>query len=215
MENGSDKNSIVDFLFDAAAEDYFAEIDYALKDGVHFQREGKQFRHYNFIESNEEGLCLYYQKFFNVNLAREGEGANTYFFLDFYGTDRGGIPGRHRHIMKSEHVLIGFIIYKIVIIDKEIDLDSVQRLKEKIRIDYEDYKPGLYRLIAKSKNTTPGNMNDNILDANVQSALEEFRKIGWITMEKDEFSLLPAFNRLVKVYEEHILNIDETLNRLR
>jgi hypothetical protein len=117
--------------------------------------------------------------------------------------------------MKSEHVLIGFIIYKIVFIDKEIDLDSVQRLKEKIRIDYEDYKPGLYRLIAKSKNTNPGNMNDNVLDANVQSALEEFRKIGWLTMEKDEFSLLPAFNRLVKIYEKHILTIDETLNRLR
>jgi len=215
MENGSDKNSIAGFLFDPVAEDYFAEIDYALKDGVHFQREGKQFRHYNFIESNEECLRLYYQKFFNVNLAREGEGAATYFFLDFYGSDRGRISSRHRHIMKSEHVLIGFIIYKIVFIDKEIDLDSVQRLKEKIRIDYEQYKPGLYRLIAKSKNTNPGNVNDNALDSNVQSALEEFRKIGWITMDKDEFSLLPAFNRLVRIYEKHILDIDETLNRLR
>lgn len=215
MENGSDKNPIADFLFDPDAEEFFAEIDYALKDGVHFQREGKQFRHYNFIASNEDSLRLYYQKFFNVNLSFEGEGANTYFFLDFYGSDRGGISSRHRHIMKSEHVLIGFIIYKIVFIDKEIDLDSVQRLKDKIRIDYEDYKPGLYRLIAKSKNTNPGNLNDNALDANVQAALEEFRKIGWITMEKDEFVLLPAFNRLVKIYEKHILTIDETLNRLR
>lgn len=117
--------------------------------------------------------------------------------------------------MKSEYVIIGFIIYKIIYIDKEIDLDSVQKLKEKIRIEYEDYKPGIYRLIAKSRNITPGNLNDNAIDNTIQSALEEFRKIGWIELSKDEFGLLPAFDRLIKVYEEYILNIDEALNELK
>ncbi|MBA5630395.1 condensin complex protein MksE [Moheibacter lacus] len=215
MENVDNKTTISDFLYAENAKELFAEIDYLLKDGMHFQKQGNQIRHFNFIDKNIDSLRLYYQDFFDVELSEGGEKPINYFYLDFYGNSRGNISSRHREILKSEYVIIGFIIYKIIYIDKEIDLDSVQKLKEKIRIEYEDYKPGIYRLIAKSRNTTPGNLNDNTIDNTIQSALEEFRKIGWIELSKDEFSLLPAFDRLIKVYEEYILNIDETLNELK
>lgn len=215
MENVDNKTTISDFLYAENTKELFAEIDYLLKDGMHFQKQGNQIRHFNFIDKNIDSLRLYYQDFFDVELSEGGEKPNNYFYLDFYGNSRGNISSRHREILKSEYVIIGFIIYKIIYIDKEIDLDSVQKLKEKIRIEYEDYKPGIYRLIAKSRNTTPGNLNDNTIDNTTQSALEEFRKIGWIELSKDEFSLLPAFDRLIKVYEEYILNIDETLNELK
>ncbi|WP_308005141.1 hypothetical protein [uncultured Chryseobacterium sp.] len=215
MENVDNKATVSDFLYAENAKEFFAEIDYLLKDGMHFQKQGNQIRYFNFIDKNIDSLKLYYQDFFDVELSEGGEKPNNYFFLDFYGNSRGNISPRHREILKSEYVIIGFIIYKIIYIDKEIDLDSVQKLKEKIRIEYEDYKPGIYRLIAKSRNITPGNLNDNAIDNTIQSALEEFRKIGWIELSKDEFGLLPAFDRLIKVYEEYILNIDETLNELK
>ncbi len=215
MENVDNKATVSDFLYAENAKEFFAEIDYLLKDGMHFQKQGNQIRYFNFIDKNIDSLKLYYQDFFDVELSEGGEKPNNYFFLDFYGNSRGNISPRHREILKSEYVIIGFIIYKIIYIDKEIDLDSVQKLKEKIRIEYEDYKPGIYRLIAKSRNITPGNLNDNAIDNTIQSALEEFRKIGWIDLSKDEFGLLPAFDRLIKVYEEYILNIDETLNELK
>lgn len=215
MENVNNKTTVSDFLYAENSKEIFAEIDYLLKDGMHFQKQGNQIRHFNFIDKNIDSLRLYYQDFFDVELSEGGEKPNNYFYLDFYGNSRGNISSRNREILKSEYVIIGFIIYKIIYIDKEIDLDSVQKLKEKIRIEYEDYKLGIYRLIAKSRNTTPGNLNDNTVDTTIQSALEEFRKIGWIELSKDEFSLLPAFDRLIKVYEEYILNIDETLNELK
>lgn len=215
MENVDKKTTISDFLYAENAKEFFAEIDYLLKDGMHFQKQGNQIRYFNFIDKNIDSLKLYYQDFFDVELSEGGEKPNNYFFLDFYGNSRGNISPRHREILKSEYVIIGFIIYKIIYIDREIDLDSVQKLKEKIRIEYEDYKPGIYRLIAKSRNITPGNLNDNAIDTAIQSALEEFRKIGWIELSKDEFGLLPAFDRLIKIYEEYILNIDETLNELK
>jgi hypothetical protein len=215
MGNDNYKATISDFLFADHARELFAEIDYFLKDGVHFQRHSNQIGQFNFIDKNFDSLRLYYREFFDVELSEAGEKANTYFYLDFHGNNRGNISARHRDILKSEYVIIGFIIYKIVYIDKEIDLDSVQKLKEKIRIEYEDYKPGIYRLIAKSRNTTPGNLNDNAIDTTIQSALEEFKKIGWIELNRDEFGLLPAFDRLIKVYEEYILTIDETLNELK
>ena len=215
MENVDNKATVSDFLYAENAKEFFAGIDYLLKDGMHFQKQGNQISYFNFIDKNIDSLKLYYRDFFDVELSEGGEKPNNYFFLDFYENSRGNISPRHREILKSEYVIIGFIIYKIIYIDKEIDLDSVQKLKEKIRIEYEDYKPGIYRLIAKSRNITPGNLNDNAIDTTIQSALEEFRKIGWIELSKDEFGLLPAFDRLIKVYEEYILNIDETLNELK
>lgn len=216
MENVDYKAAVSDFLIAENAKELFAEVDYQLKDGMHFQKQGNQTRLFNFIDKNFDSLKLYYQDYFDVELSEGGEKPNNYFFLDFYGNNRGNISFRHRDTLKSEHVIIGFLIYKIIYIDKQIiDLDSVQKLKEKIRIDNEAYKPGIYRLIAKSRNTTPGNLNDNTIDNTIQSALEEFKKIGWIELNKDEFGLLPAFDRLIKVYEEYILNIDETLNELK
>lgn len=215
MENVDNKATVSDFLYAENAKEFFAGIDYLLKDGMHFQKQGNQISYFNFIDKNIDSLKLYYRDFFDVELSEGGEKPNNYFFLDFYENSRGNISPRHREILKSEYVIIGFIIYKIIYIDKEIDLDSVQKLKEKIRIEYEDYKPGIYRLIAKSRNITPGNLNDNAIDTTIQSALEEFRKIGWIELSKDDFGLLPAFDRLIKVYEEYILNIDETLNELK
>lgn len=215
MENVSNKATISDFLYNDSAKELFAEIDYFLKDGMHFQKQGNQIRYFNFIAKNINSLKLYYLDFFNVELTEGGENPNNYFYLDFMGNNRGNISSKHRDILKSEYVIIGFIIYRIFYIDREIDLDSVQKLKEKVRIEYDDYKLGIYRLIAKSRNTTPGNVNDNAIDNCVQSALEEFKKIGWIELNKDEFSLLPAFDRLIRIYEEYILNIDETLNELK
>jgi|TARA_Y100001968_G_C19094708_1_gene589529 hypothetical protein len=215
MENIDNEIRVSDFLFDKNAKELFADVDYLLKDGMHFQKQGNQVKHFNFINNNFSSLRLYYRDFFNVELTDGGEKPRNYFYLDFYGNNRGNISPKHRYILNSEYVIIGFIMYKILFIDNEIDLDSVQKLKEKIRIDYEDYKDGIYRLIAKSRNITPGNLNDDAIDSAVQSALEEFKKIGWVELDKDEFNPLPAFDRLIKIYEEYILNIDETLSELK
>lgn len=215
MENIDNKITISDFLFDKNAKEIFADLDYLLKDGMHFQKQGKQVKYFKFIDDNFSSLRLYYRDFFNVELTEGGEKPRNYFYLDFYGNKRGNISSKHRYILNSEYVIIGFIIYKILFIDNEVDLDSVQKLKEKIRNDYIDYKDGIYRLIAKSRNTTPGNLNDDAIDSTVQSTLEEFKKIGWIELDKDEFNPLPAFDRLIKIYEEYILKIDETLSELK
>ena len=215
MANEHTENIMVEFLNHPDTQDLFAPLDYMLKDGVHFQREGSQAKYYNYIYSNEDSLRAYYQYLFNVELTFGGTEVSGYYFLDFIGSTRGQIDASHRHHMKSEHVIIGFIIYKIFFIDNQIDVVSVKDLQKKIRIDYEGLKPGIYRLIAKSRNTNPGNLNDDAIDATVESTLREFKKIGWVTLNDDEFDLLPAFDRLIAIHEDLINNLDETLNELR
>jgi hypothetical protein len=51
-------------MYSTNSEELFATIDYALKDGVHFQKEGRQIKLYNFISQNEESLKMYYNTFF-------------------------------------------------------------------------------------------------------------------------------------------------------
>lgn len=215
MEDEHTEDIKTNFLKHPDTQDLFATLDYMLKDGVHFQREGSQAKFYNYIYSNEDSLRAYYQYLFNVELTFGGTDASGYYFLDFIGSTRGQIDSGHRYHMKSEHVIIGFVIYKIFFIDNQIDVVSVKDLQRKIRIDYEDLKPGIYRLIAKSRNTNPGNLNDDAIDATVESTLREFKKIGWVTLNDDEFDLLPAFDRLIAIHEDLINNLDETLNELR
>lgn len=215
MEDEHTEDIKINFLKHPDTQDLFATLDYMLKDGVHFQREGSQAKFYNYIYSNEDSLRAYYQYLFNVELTFGGTDASGYYFLDFIGSTRGQIDSGHRYHMKSEHVIIGFVIYKIFFIDNQIDVVSVKDLQRKIRIDHEDLKPGIYRLIAKSRNTNPGNLNDDAIDATVESTLREFKKIGWVTLNDDEFDLLPAFDRLIAIHEDLINNLDETLNELR
>jgi hypothetical protein len=215
MENEHTEDIKVNFLSHPDTEELFAPLDYMLKDGVHIQREGKQAQFYNYLNANEDSLRAYYHYLFNVELAFGGIVPDGYYFLDFIGSTRGKIDPAHRYHMKSEYVIIGFIIYKIFFIDKQIDVVSVKDLQKKVRIDYEDLKPGIYRLIAKSRNTNPGNLNDEAIDTTVESALKEFKKIGWVNLSDDEFDLLPAFDRLIAIHEDLINNIDETLNELR
>ncbi len=215
MGNEYTEDIKVKFLSHPDTEELFAPLDYMLKDGVHIQREGKQVQFYNYLNANEESLRAYYQFLFNVELTFGGIEPDGYYFLDFIGYTRGKIDSGHRHHMKSEYVIIGFIIYKIFFIDRQVDVVSVKDLQKKVRIDYEDLKPGIYRLIAKSRNTNPGNLNDEAIDSTVESALKEFKKIGWVSLRNDEFDLLPAFDRLIAIHEESINNMDETFNELR
>lgn len=216
MEDGSTKNTIDSFLYNAETKQFFAKIDYKLKDGVHIQQYGRQLELYNYIVENEESLKLYYKELFDVSLSSGGEYPDKYYYLDFNDPNsRGNISKNHRHYLKNEHIIIGFIINEIINIHREVDLNSVSELKKKIRIDYDDIKPGLYRLIGKSKNINPGKLNDNAIDSTIKSALNEFNKIGWVKLNDDEFELLPAFDRLVTFYEKEIQSIDEILKELK
>jgi len=215
MENENNEITIADFLQHTDTEQLFAELDYKLRDGFHYHHIGSQIPYFKYIESNIESLQLFYKTILKVSLVEGGDDFNTYYHLDFNNSDRGNVPSNNRHFIKNEHIIIGFVIYEIININKEIDLNSIQQLKEKIRIDYEDIKPGIYRLIAKSKNTNPSNLNDSAIDNAIDSALREFKKIGWMVTKNDEFDCLPAFRRLVDIYENEIANIDEIYNELK
>ena len=72
----------VQFLLHQDAKELFAELDFQLKDGMHFHQIDGQYPLFQFIEENEQSLKEYYYKFFGAPLVTGGEGLERYYYLD-------------------------------------------------------------------------------------------------------------------------------------
>jgi len=214
MGNEDELQLKYDFLHHRDATKLFGTLDFQLKDGVHFQQIEGQFIYFNFIQENEESLLEYYNDFFGVELASGGEGQARYYYLEFNGINRGAIDAEHRAFIKNDFVIVGLLIYKIIFIDKNLELSSVKMLQNMIRRDYEELKPDLYRLLARARKDNPSQMNDERVDDIVRSALSQFSKIGWLTLQDDTFDVHPSFERLNKLYADYINNIDKIIKQM-
>jgi len=199
------------FFDDADAEDIFAKLDFQLKDGMHFQEKEHQYAQFYFLKKHTKSLEAYYQKYHKVNLSYGGEGADRYYFLDFNPGERGSIDGDHRYFLRPEYVIIGFMIHKIIYIDRNFELTSVAKLQSVILSDYEELIEDVYRLLAKLRRTNPTTMNNDKVRDIVLEALKEFKKLGWILLDEDFFDLMPSFARLNKVYGDYINNLPELI----
>jgi len=197
------------FFEDPDAIDLFAKIDFQLKDGLHFQDREHQHQFFLFIKKHEQSLNLFYQKYYGVNLNYGGEGSDRYYFLDFNPSDRGEIDGDHRYFLKPEYVIIGFMIYKIIYIDRNFDLTSIKKLQSTILTDYEELRDDIYRLLAKLRRSNATSLATTKVGDIVLDALKEFKKLGWVIMDEDFFDVMPSFTRLNKVYSDYINNFEE------
>ena len=202
-----ERRDFLNFLRKDEAKDLFAKMDYLLRDGMHIQLQNYQ-AYFHYLKKHEIEIKYFYRTIYDISLETGGEEPMKYYYLDFDGDGRGNIPHDHRYYLKSEHVIIGFMIYKIIYIDGNVSLTSVKNLQKSIRQDYEDLKLGLYKVLAKSRNENPGNMNDGTVDSITEQALREFAKLGWISVNEDDFEPLPAFQRITKLYDDIIENIE-------
>lgn len=199
------------FLMDSEAENYFAKIDYALKNGKHIQQWKEQTWWFRFIANNEDSLKQYYRNYFGVRLEYGGEADQKYYYLDFMPDSRGNIPLDNRHFLQNEFVIVGFMLYKTIYIDNYIELASIKAFQRMLRQDYEELKEGLFRVLAKAKNINVTQMNEHKMDSVVLSAMKAFEKLGWVELQEDTFEVLPSFQRLPRLYADYISNINDWL----
>ncbi len=206
MGNFDQKEGVSGYSFLQApdAQEAVAPIDYAFRNGEHIQLHGKQEFMFRFIESNYESIKTYYRDFYGASVESDGESINKYFYIEILPESRGQIPYFNRYPLPNEYVIIGFLLYKIVFIDGFIELDSISAFQRIVRQDYEELKPGLYRILARVKKPTPTELDDEKVDTIIEKALKEFNKIGWVDLEDDRFEILPSFQRLVKLYGDYI-----------
>ncbi len=194
----------------------FGKLDYLLKDGMHIQNYDGYTNEFLFLIKYYPDLKKYYETYFGISLFERGEGIKRYYFIDFNSSSRGNIPDSSRAFMKNKYIIIGLILHKVKEIDRYVELDSIEAFKNIVKNDYENYKPGLIKLIAKSDNTSIKSSDDEDRISNtIDNAFKRFKSIGWVFFKDDYFELRPSFNRLIVLYEDVINTIDERMNDLK
>lgn len=213
MENSDHQNIGYAFLQSDYSRQVFSKLDYALKDGLHIQRQGSDPELYAYLERYAGKLQPYYRDLFGVRLEVKGEDDQRYYFLDYHSVEKSGIPDGRKRQVNNEYIIIGLIMYKIIYFDGNLELNSSSELQRKITLDYDQYKTGLLRLIAKSSDKAKLQGDDEDIDKVVEAALRQFARLGWIQLNGDHFEPLPSFQRLLYVYEDIIRDIDQQIAR--
>lgn len=207
-EKGDDEFS---FLKTPDAKRYFAEIDYYLKNGMHIQKDfPKPEGLYRFLDRYSIQIKKYYWDLFQIVLTYGGEEWNRYYFIDFIEGNRGNILSDNREYVPVQHLIIGLLLINIYKIDAHLEMNSISGFKQILREDYEEYKNDLYRLLADSESNKDSDYSDKKIDGAIDSAFKFFSKVGWISLyQSNEFKVMPSIERLRKMYETQIVNIED------
>jgi len=84
----------------------------------------------------------------------------------------------------------------------------IQDFKVQVLSEYEEYKPHLLRLFAKSEDTEETDYELKSIEDEMDKALKKFNDLCWIMIDKstETFEIMPSLNRLLNMFENYIIN---------
>lgn len=203
------------FLTTQEAISIFADVDYALKSGRHIQKCPSQGKLFAFIKRYYDQLKSYYDNLFGIHLNSEGEGELEYFFIDFFKDrngyyQRGNIPVENREYLAESHLIIAFLLIRMYVLEPRVEKRIlIQDFKIQVLSEYEEYKPHLLRLFAKSEDTKETDYELKSIEDEIEKALKKFNELCWIMIDKntETFEVMPSLNRLLNIFENYITKV--------
>ena len=202
------------FLTTQEAISIFADVDYALRSGRHIQKCPSQGKLFAFIKRYYDQLKSYYDNLFGIHLNSEGEGELEYFFIDFFKDrngyyQRGNIPVENREYLAESHLIIAFLLIRMYVLEPRVEKRIlIQDFKIQVLSEYEEYKPHLLRLFAKSEDTKETDYELKSIEDEIEKSLKKFNELCWIMIDKntETFEIMPSLNRLLNIFENYIIN---------
>ena len=157
---------------------------------------------------------------FDIHLNREGEGDLEYFFIDFFKDgngyyQRGNIPVENREYLAESHLIIAFLLIRMYVLEPRAESRIlIQDFKVQVLSEYEEYKPHLLRLFAKSEDTEETDYELKSIEDEMDKALKKFNDLCWIMIL---FSYEPlsadqatrgqvGIPRVLNMFENYIIN---------
>ena len=213
----ADEVSKFEFLDNEDSEENFANCDFALRNGKHIQNHYHEHRVYDYLSTYFSELVYLYRKLYGVLLKREEFHDQPYFFIDFDEDNKGRFTGNRSDKLSSRHTLFGLLLLKIYRVDNYFGRNeiSVLKLKEQLKNDSNNYRDDIYRLFAKVANRNNASETDEgNIDTWIEKGLRKFDELGWIYFDPDntdQFTILPSFNRLFKIYINEIKEFDKLI----
>ena len=200
-----------DFLECEDGAELFSQLVDALKKGAHIQYEGDK-KLFLYLEKYIDNLTVYFKRHENITIVPSGSGNDSYYFPLYHPVSRSNYSVE-RSSLPKEHILIALLLYKAYYIDHNIELTSVKKFVALIRVDMPDLKKHVQRLLVKTKGTKERftESNDARIDQEVQRAFKNFHKLRWIDLKEDDFTILPAFQRITREFADYTNYIDKWL----
>jgi len=221
-DDNSEKELKYGFLYEKKAKDIFGKLDYALRSGIHIQREypldADLFR---FLNNNENFASLknYYKDFFNLNLRKNGNEFNQYYYLDLNEDGKSNVPSENRDYLRNEFIIVGMLFLKMYKLDGNIELDSISDFLNLLYEEYEEEKNALRKLINDNSSDKGSDLNNFRLEDSVKKSFIKFGELGWLMWdaenEKNKFKIMPSFERLRTAYQPQIETIDNLIKEVK
>lgn len=188
---------------------FFSETDIILRSGRHIQNIEEQANAYDFIYKYYDQLKTYYKLLFDVDLVRQKEEPDRYYYLDI-NEDSKSLLKQNSKKLKQEYHLFGILLLKIIRVDKYFSNKIGVRELHKIINDNIEYKTKINKLFANSDK--PTEIGEKTIETWIKNSLSEFEKLNWIKFQKNNpnfFIPLPSIDRLLTLYNYQIQNIDK------
>jgi len=221
-DDNSEKVVKYGFLYKKKALSVFSKLDYTLRSGIHIQREypldANLFR---FLNENEnfESLKNYYKDFFNLNLRKDGNEFNHYYYLDLNEDGKSNVPSDSRDYLKNEFIIVGMLFLKMYKLDGNIELDSISEFTSLLYEEYEEEKNALRKLINDNSSDKGSDLNDERFEDLIKKSFVKFGELGWLlwedNSEKNKFKIMPSFERLRAAYQPQIETIDSLIKEVK
>lgn len=210
------------FLYEKKSINVFAKLDYTLRSGIHIQREYPvDVNLFRFLNENEnfDSLREYYKDFFNLNLRKEGNEFNQYYYLELNEDGKSNVSSDYRDYLKIEFIIIGMLFLKMYKLDGNIELDSVSDFINLLYEEYEEEKNALRKLINDNSSNKGTDTTDQRFEEIVKKSFVKFGELGWLMWddesEKNKFKILPSFERLRVAYQPQIETIDNLIKEVK
>jgi hypothetical protein len=213
MEN---ENKNYSFLNSDEAIKYFADTDIALKQGRHIQNFGNDTYLFVFVDDYfDKGLVDYYKDFWGMNLIRDSSDNERFYYLDFPESSKGKFGKENRYKILEDKKMIFAILFLNLYKEKFFEEKEIQ-WRELEQIFKEGENKSLWKklLFGKDKENYTPKEEQNVKD-DITGILKEFEKLGWISINDPEnikFEILPAIERISRLYTDVIENV-ESLER--
>lgn len=209
MEN---ENQNYQFLNSDRAKKYFADADIALKQGKHLQDYGKDSRIFSFVEEYyEKGLKEYYPTFFQMNLVRDKNDNQTFYYLDFPEDGKGKFGKENRSKELEDEKVIFAILLLNMFKDKFFEHKEIE-WTELDQIFKESEHKELWQKLFFGRVKPSYTINEEQgVKEKVKSILKDFEKLGWVEIKNvDElkFEIMPSIERISRLYRDVIGKVD-------
>lgn len=198
------------FLTKESSQKYFAEADFALRQGRHIQNIETDKQIYSYINDYFDELKSYYQFLFSMVLKEDIFDTMKYYYLDFEEEGYGKFGNQRTKTINDRYLLIGILLLNLYN-QKHFEVKRTN-WNELLEIVSEKEKKDLWlKLLFPDVRGSQTPKEWNRVKTIFKNAIDEFENLGWvryIDKQELEFEMNPSIHRVIKLYPTEIENIN-------